>query len=61
MFLDTPSSGEPIFCAGCNRPIAGEPVRIEHESVRGVYHEGCARPLLSVLRALEALAGPWGR
>lgn len=62
MFLDEPwrPSGEPPCCMACKRPIDCTPTEIHHPSARGTYHPSCARPLLSVIRALEMLGRGFG-
>ena len=63
--------GDPWWqrCKSCKRPIAAhEPV--EHlrfnpdpvhniDDINGIYHAGCAKPFLSIVRALDALRR-WG-
>jgi hypothetical protein len=61
MFLTDPSHGEPLICSGCGGIITGSVVRIDYAELAGDYCGPCAKPLLSVLRALEMLAGPFGR
>ena len=70
MFMDIPSHGEPWGegrrCRSCKLPIdPAEPVeelRFETgsghklEELNGAYHARCARPLLSVKRALDMLS-----
>ena len=56
-------------CPSCKRPIAAHEA-VEHirfdpdpvnrlEEMNGAYHADCAKPLLSVVRALEILSRPW--
>lgn len=69
MFMDTKSQGEPWeggrLCRSCHRPIAAneatEELRFDadcahklHE-LNGSYHADCAKPLLSVKRAFDAI------
>ena len=59
MFLDPASynGGEPLCCASCKGVILGEEmVIITTPEVAGTYHPACAKPLLSVIRALEMLS-----
>ena len=75
MFMDATYPGGPggepsqPHCHSCQRVIApGEPtaeVRFEDGDERfrmlnGLYHDGCARPILSVKRALDMLRGAPG-
>ena len=57
-------------CKSCKRPILSEhpteqlqlPVDSEHKlhELNGLYHSECARPFLSIMRALDALSrGPF--
>jgi len=69
MFLDEKSHGEPWgegpLCRSCRQPIdPAEPIerlnfdnQREHrlEALNGAYHARCAKPYLSVKRALDAL------
>lgn len=62
MFMDTEGHGgeppEPVCCSACKEPIAPHEKRviITDTVVDGIYHEICAKPLLSVLNALTALS-----
>lgn len=68
MFVDLNpdrSWNEPTACKSCKRPILAEhraeqlnvPFDEEHglHELNGVYHSECAKPYLSVMRALDAL------
>ena len=73
MFLDLDrdrSWNEPVACKSCKRPIlsehATEQVQMPFDSdhglheLNGVYHSECAKPYLSVIRALDMLTrGPF--
>ena len=69
MFLDLNPDrrwDEPMACKSCKRPILSEhtteqlkmPFDGEHKlhELNGIYHSECARPYLSVMRALNALS-----
>ena len=70
MFLDSKAHGEPWdgrrVCRSCKAPIdPAEPVEElrfstdtghKLEELNGTYHERCARPILSVKRALDVLS-----
>ena len=75
MFLDQQAHGEPWdgrrMCRSCKSPIdPAEPVEELHfnddaghrlEELNGPYHAHCARPFLSIKRALDALSRlPYG-
>ena len=74
LFDPSPQSGpwEPSgpSCKGCRRPILHDQPREllrfaahpEHdlEDMNGLYHAECAKPLLSIKRALDMLSRPWG-
>jgi hypothetical protein len=54
------SGGEPKICESCKQPIWGDWVQIINTNIDGLYHPSCAKPLLSVLRALAILQrNPW--
>jgi hypothetical protein len=69
LFLDSKAHGEPWdgrrTCRSCKTPIdPAEPIEVlrfdggagnDLEGLNGTYHARCARPLLSVKRALDAL------
>jgi len=72
MFLDLNpdrSWDEPVACKSCRRPILSEhateqlqmPYDSEHKlhELNGVYHSDCAKPFLSIVRALDALSRPF--
>ena len=73
MFLDLDPDrfwNEPIACKSCKQPILSEhtteqvqmPLDGEHglHELTGVYHSECAKPYLSVVRALDMLTrGPF--
>jgi hypothetical protein len=74
MFMDIPASGEggfeplPPRCHSCKQFIAhgaptetvAFPVDQEHhlQDLNGLYHAECARPYLSIYRALDMLSRP---
>ena len=71
MFLDLNPDrywDEPKACKSCKRPILSDhtieqlkmPFDDEHglHELNGVYHTECAKPYLSVMRALDALSRP---
>ena len=73
MFLDLNSERrweEGPSCMSCKRPIASDerseqvrlPFDAEHKTheLNGLYHFECARPYLSVIRAMESLTR-WSR
>jgi len=72
MFLDLNPDrfwDEPVACKSCKRPILSEhateqlqmPYDNEHKlhELNGVYHSDCAKPFLSIVRALTALSRPF--
>lgn len=66
-----PDGGDPWWqqCQSCKQPIAAnepvEHIRLTHDPVHGsdkingTYHAECARPFLSLVRALNSLTR-WG-
>ena len=75
MFMSDFMPGDPWepsspTCKSCRLPIAHD-APVEHlrfdahlghdlEDMNGTYHAECARPLLSIKRALDMLSRPWG-
>jgi hypothetical protein len=69
MFLDLDSDrcwDEAPSCKSCRRPILSEhpteelqlPVDSQHKlhELNGLYHSECARPYLSIMRAMDMLS-----
>ncbi len=75
MFMSAFMPGDPWGpagprCKSCHEPIApdapSEDLRFDAhpghdlEEMNGTYHAECARPLLSIKRAMDMLSRPWG-
>lgn len=60
MFLEDHARGEqPLHCTACDRVLGANFVIIEGTDADGTYCAPCARPILSVLRALRTLQRGW--
>lgn len=59
MFIDPKAQGEPLTCHMCKNVILERPVHIDggHSlpDATGDYHASCAKPVLSIKRAHDAM------